>query len=70
MQEIREGLRQPCRSPSWGAWIEIFGEGVEFALGVSRSPSWGAWIEMPTNGGFDPSVARRSPSWGAWIEMS
>ena len=23
MQEIREGLRQPCRSPSWGAWIEM-----------------------------------------------
>ena len=35
------------RSPSWGAWIEIFGNAyLRFAARRGRSPSWGAWIEI------------------------
>ena len=58
-----------CRSPSWGAWIEITLY-EHFANGdTGRSPSWGAWIEIDSYSVGDMSKYRRSPSWGAWIEI-
>ena len=36
-----------CRSPSWGAWIEIVSATAGLWRGICRSPSWGAWIEIP-----------------------
>ena len=37
--------RIECRTPSWGAWIEI-GEICCNREGRRRTPSWGAWIEI------------------------
>ena len=58
----------PRRSPSWGAWIEIFEEPAVRAATAS----------LPLVGSVDRNSCqwlavcihhRRSPSWGAWIEM-
>ena len=34
------------RSPSWGAWIEMFLRLGRMSPACGRSPSWGAWIEI------------------------
>ena len=39
--------RMACRSPSWGAWIEISAPLKRRGFKPGRSPSWGAWIEIP-----------------------
>ena len=53
--------------PAWGAWIEIFDNGLMTALGASR-PAWGAWIEINMHvATVFPGSSR--PAWGAWIEM-
>ena len=43
-----------CRSPSWGAWIEIKMLPIVVRECESRSPSWGAWIEILIS--FDDAV--------------
>ena len=55
------------RTPSWGAWIEIF-VGSYFQFTTRRTPSWGAWIEM-TRSRKCWKCWSRTPSWGAWIEI-
>ena len=34
------------RTPSWGAWIEIYNLTDMVDITSRRTPSWGAWIEM------------------------
>ena len=59
---------EECRTPSWGAWIEIrLPYGMQSRT-LCRTPSWGAWIEIVYCGAFTLRW-RRTPSWGAWIEI-
>ena len=57
------------RTPSRGAWIEIFFLFGRHKLAKRRTPSRGAWIEIRSKRDIPRSFPRRTPSRGAWIEM-
>ena len=57
-----------CRSPSWGAWIEI-PVIPPSPKDLSVAPPRGERGLKFSFGAALPPLARRSPSWGAWIEI-
>ena len=46
VEQQAAGKTGQSRSPSWGAWIEMYRSGATVILYSRRSPSWGAWIEI------------------------
>ena len=43
---VKHHLGDGGRTPSWGAWIEIFWPPSAAGADNGRTPSWGAWIEI------------------------
>ena len=57
------------RSPSWGAWIEIFTFSPILLLPGVAPPRGERGLKYFAGGHKPPHGQRRSPSWGAWIEI-
>ena len=57
-----------CRSPSWGAWIEIDADGIHAGFYHVAPPRGERGLKLRLMD-EDGTLMRRSPSWGAWIEI-
>ena len=68
MRPLRPEIGYTCRSPSWGAWIEILlglSQGAISKVAPPRGERGLKYIaQAPRHDGWG-----RSPSWGAWIEI-
>ena len=66
---VLSALSAICRSPSWGAWIEINGRQWRPPPTQNVAPHRGerglkSAARVPSRAAYS-----RSPSWGAWIEI-
>ena len=57
------------RSPSWGAWIEIFSFTLPSCCTQVAPPRGERGLKSVGSSLMPVSGVRRSPSWGAWIEI-
>ena len=58
-----------CRSPSWGAWIEMCSESIKVISSGVAPPRGERGLKSAERRGHAGHHGGRSPSWGAWIEI-
>ena len=68
-RQFTDNFIKICRSPSWGAWIEIHLSPLGIST-ASVAPPRGERGLKYIGRMLIAGKIRRSPSWGAWIEIS